>query len=279
MNTEITLQEICERIELQPEVMQQVLAYEDDLEKLWLRDKKVIIEGLQQEALWESTRQELKKRLGEDSRGIKILTCMLQCSRETYQNYKHLGICDAIFNDTMKCFTRFVQEHKNSYGCYGFDRDFWTTRQLSACLFRIGVLEYEMTEYQKAKVISIHIPSDAALQREGLRESCASARAFFTETFPAYATAKMMCGSWLLAPSLQEILHKDSNILQFQNAFEIVHVDEESTEFMEWVYKKNNIPLEELPEETSLQRNMKRYLEKGGKVGEAIGFLREPAFK
>ena len=47
MNTEITLQEICERIELQPEVMQQVLAYEDELEKLWLRDKKVIIEGLQ----------------------------------------------------------------------------------------------------------------------------------------------------------------------------------------------------------------------------------------
>ena len=42
---------------------------------------------------------------------------------------------------------------------------------------------------------------------------------------------------------------------------------------MQWVYRKTDIKYEELPEETSLQRNMKLYLLEGGKVGGAKGKL------
>ncbi len=44
---------------------------------------------------------------------------------------------------------------------------------------------------------------------------------------------------------------------------------------MEWVFKKGDIPLKDLPENTTLQRRMKAYLLQGGRVGEAFGVLKQ----
>lgn len=57
-----------------------------------------------------------------------MLTCMLEASRKTYEDYKNLGIDGKIFTETFKMFPRFVREHKESFGEYGFDRDFWICR-------------------------------------------------------------------------------------------------------------------------------------------------------
>ena len=46
----------------------------------------------------------------------------------------------------MSCFTRFVNEYKESFNKYGFDRGFWTYRQLAMLLFKVGILEYEIDE-------------------------------------------------------------------------------------------------------------------------------------
>ena len=62
-----------------------------------------------------------------------------------------------VWLDTMKCFSRFVGEHRNSYGWEGFDRGFWTVRQVRASLFRLGELEYEMVESGERKHISLHV--------------------------------------------------------------------------------------------------------------------------
>ena len=51
-------------------------------------------------------------------------------------------------------------------------------------------------------------------------------------------------------------------------------VYKDSNEFMEWVFKRKDLPLEELPEETSLQKNMKAHLLSGGWVGEGMGCLK-----
>ena len=49
---------------------------------------------------------------------------------------------------------------------------------------------------------------------------------------------------------------------------------------LEWVYclteaQQKQTPLEALPEDTTLQRNMKAYLLSGGKVGTARGRLKQ----
>lgn len=44
-------------------------------------------------------------------------------------------------------------------------------------------------------------------------------------------------------------------------------------EFLQWVYGRTDIEYEYLPENTSLQRNMKKYLLQGGRIGAGRGIL------
>jgi hypothetical protein len=45
---------------------------------------------------------------------------------------------------------------------------------------------------------------------------------------------------------------------------------------MDWVYPDKNIPLEQLPEKTFLQKEIKKYLIKGEKIGWTLGKLKVP---
>ena len=51
---------------------------------------------------WEEGLAELKKCLGEDPKGFKMLACMLHCCRRTWDFYKAHDISGGIFVDTMK---------------------------------------------------------------------------------------------------------------------------------------------------------------------------------
>ena len=67
---------------------------------------------------------------------------------------------------------------------------------------------------------------------------------------------------------------KDSNILKFRQLFEIISVDFESMAVLDWVYPGEKKDFAALSDHTTLQRNMKRFLLNGGKVGWAEGKLR-----
>lgn len=267
----LTLKELCRKIALPTEVQEEVLSFSASIQS---ENIKMATEKLFERSTWDKGLAEIRELLGTDSRGIKMLTCMLQCGLHTYDNYQKLYIDDVTFVETFKCFTRFIQEYYKSYGKYGFDRAFWTVRQLSTQLFRIGELEYELDLHNDEKVISLHIPSDAILKKEKWEDSTDRAHTFINEKFPLYENARMVCQSWLLSPALKEVLSETSNIIQFQNCFVIQEVDYDSTEFMQWVYPKKDICYENLPEITSLQRNIKSFLLSGGKIGEAFGFLK-----
>ena len=115
-----------------------------------------ILTDLLQPPLWDQALAQLKALLGEDPAGMKMLTFMLAACSQTRKIYEDLQISETIFLDTMKCFPRFINEHLESYGTYGFDRDFWTMRQMAARLFRLGSLEYELTEEAGQKAVHIH---------------------------------------------------------------------------------------------------------------------------
>ena len=111
-----------------------------------------------------------------------------------------------------------------------------------------------------------------------LDESVTQARAFLREYLPEWAEAPMECESWLLSPALCKLLPEGSNILRFQNAFEVAETDPEPMDVLEWVYcltpsQQKTVNLSGLPEDTSLRRNMKAFLLSGGKVGVARGWL------
>ena len=133
---------MCERIGLQQEVIEKIIAFDTTFAYDNVKDEMNQLLTFQAA---NEARIKLKEKLGEDQNGIKILTCMVRCLEKTYDQYSKLGISEQIFIDTMNCFPRFIAEYKESYGTYGFDRDWWTTRQIGMKIFLIGELEYEVT--------------------------------------------------------------------------------------------------------------------------------------
>lgn len=141
-------------------------------------------------------------------------------------------------------------------------------------MFRIGELEYEMKHINDKPVIDIHIPSDADFSKNACDESLNFAHRFFAKFFPEYENCEYRCHSWLLAPELRNMLSPETNIINFQDRFVIVDKGEPDTEFIEWLYNTKSKNYENLPENTSLQRNMKRYLLSGGTICNAVGILK-----
>ena len=250
-----------------PAVTEQVLQIAETLELTALAPA---LEQLFHPDSWDAGLAQLKKKLDPDPQGFRMLACHLLCALKTRENYRAMGIDDSIFLATMDCFPRFVGEHLVSFGTYGFDRDFWTPRQLGCIIFRVGRLEYELGD----GLVDIHIPSGGTLDREPIAQSLAQGREFISRYYPGWKDAPMVCHSWLLSPTLTMLLPETSGIRIFQSFFDITPTGEEDNSYLEWCYKRMDLPLEELPENTSLQRILKAHLLAGNPFLDAKGVLK-----
>lgn len=264
------MEQLCRRIDMPEEVTKKLVELHCTLEVF------DCLELLMHEETWKEGLTQLRDALGEDPDGFKELCCMLRCAMKAKAEYDRLGVPEGIYTDTMAAFSRFVREHMESFGRYGFDRGFWTPRQVSSRLFRIGQLEYELTRREGMDIVSLHIPTDVDLCPEVLRPSLQAGLAELARLFPAYAEKPVCCHSWLLSPLLRELLPENSNILRFQELFDIEPDTNPGSDVLLWVFKDPRLPFADLPENTSLQRRLKRFLLDGGQFLEGRGKLRLP---
>ena len=210
-----------------------------------------------------------------DTDHLKMLYCQMECACRIYERYLEKNIPDTIYIDTMKCFTRFIEECKKKNGRMLFDRGWWTYRQVSMNLFRIGALEYQFKKYDGENVIAIHIPSDADFSKESVDMSIEQADLFFKTYYGNYNFCKYTCNSWLLSQSLKPLLSETSNILSFQRRFRVVEEDQEDKSYLEWLFQVlPDTDIRKLPSVTGLQKKVKEMLLKGGKVGSACGIMK-----
>ena len=263
------LKEFVSKINLQQEIIDKVIPLVED-NKLEYQN---YVEGLSNKDLSESTFQLLQEKYNDDTKCFHILSIYLLTCLKTYEIYKTKGIDEQIFIDTMKCFTRFISECKVKTNELYFDRSWWTYRQTSMQEFRIGELEYEL-DYT-SKNISIHIPSDASLTIKNVKESIANAKEFIQKYYSDFNNCDYVISSWLLSPRLKKHLNENSNILKFQEFFELISFDEDDNSILEWVFKVNSVDdYFKLKEETSLQRSIKKDLIEGYKIGSAYAKLK-----
>ena len=242
--------------------------------------------GERAESAWREL--ETLLRAGNDE-GWKILAAMLDAGAgPTLARYRAEGIGEDVFIATMGAFSRFVEESKVRYGSYRFDRAFWTWRQTSLRIFRLGALEYETTKgmetpacileagglTEPVRAVSVHIPSDADLSPAAVDASLSAWHEFAMRHRRQWADASLWCESWLLAPALERLLPPNSRILAFQRRFSIVQVHADAPDWREWIFDCNPSPIAELPEDTALRRTAKRYLLGGGSIGVGVGVLR-----
>ena len=215
----------------------------------------------------------IAKRLGGDERGMKILAVQLECARRCRERYRQKGIDEKIYTDTMACFSRFVREYRQKHGQLGFDCPWWAYRQLNMTIFRLGALEFEFEP--NSDRINIHIPSDADFSDPSVEDALAQCHTFTKRYFPEYSNAQIGCHSWLLSPVLTPLLKEGSHILAFQKRFTITKVFKEENQYIGFLFQTDEgTPIDELKEETSLQRRVKSLMKKGIGLGAAYGVLR-----
>lgn len=233
-----------------------------------------IINKILQRSEWDGGIKELQEIVGEDSDGIKILWELLNMiGNYSYKEYVKRKISEDIFIATMRFCTRFLNEHYQTSHTYKFVWAWWFPRQISLSEFRIGALEYEFVNGEDQE-IAIHIPSDANLHKESVKQSLNEFIEFRNIYFSEWENVKFTCDTWMLMPELKELLGEDSNIVAFQNLFEIDTLNYGATWYMGWIFPGYENANESLPERTTLQRRMKKYLLDGKRFGIAKGHLK-----
>ncbi len=227
------------------------LVYEEGIEELIL----LLNDPLRAE---EGT-DELHEKLQPDEDGFRMLSAMLRAAARAPFPKE----AETYYFPTMGAFGRFVRENFVSFGKYGFDRWFWTWRQTSGLIIRIGSLEYERTD----EGISMHIPSDADLSYAAVLRSVHDAKRYLGE-------GEYFCRSWLLSHKLKRLLPETSNVRRFRSLFRRFEYFPDDMGYRLWVFKDPDLAPKDFPEDTSLQRKMKIFVLHGGKVGASHGFLR-----
>ena len=267
----MTIQEIMKRIKLSEEaqcVEQKQKMTEEDYERwkvLFQTDLKMFLEE------WKN-QNEYKE---------KALYFYLRLSCETYTCYQKQKIGDKVFDDTFYDITIWCEECYRKYGVYGLKELWWLAQSINMKLFRLGRLQFEPIVIEEdmvgenevipkgTRALNVHIPAGESLDLKVCLDSFRNAEAFFGEKGQTY-----VCDSWLLSPELKKLLSEKSNIIRFQNLFEITKVYYAFPQAEQRVFGEVLEDKSQYPEDTLLQRNLKKYLMDGKNPGIGAGFVK-----
>ncbi len=168
-----------------------------------------------------------------------------------------------------------------------FSQMLWGSYFMKGYIVQKGRLQYEVSPRNKNRLdnyyqgnyeyIKIHIPRGNKLDIEEVKESLNDIDNYINKYFPETKDKKLIyfTNSWLLSKEVREILNENSNIIKFQNLFDIIEDIENKDDFLKFVFDaSNDINLKDLKEETSLQRELKRKLVSNEKLHIGLGILK-----
>lgn len=121
--------------------------------------------------------------------------------------------------------------------------------------------------------LSIHIPVGADISKETLDKAIDSAYGIAKTRFLEYDPKVIFGSSWILDPKLQEFVGPNSKITGLQNCFCTYPQRCNGKGLFGYVFPKNYESLETLPEDTSLQRKLKKLYLDGGYIYDYAGAI------
>lgn len=140
---------------------------------------------------------------------------------------------------------------------------------------RLQKEEWEKVLSRGDPVISLHIPASGRLTPEAVDDSLRNIREFLKTYFPDYEYKAFACISWLINPALVAMVGENSNIAKFCRRFTPLTRKAAGTGVFSFIFHKSgsDINLEDLPENTSLERALKAYYLSGHYLHEMSGFF------
>ncbi|MCQ2742071.1 MAG: acyltransferase domain-containing protein, partial [Bacilli bacterium] len=203
----------------------------------------------------------LSKIIGSDPYGEKMFIFFLAAIAIAKEKYVSRGIDIEIFKNTMDIFGACIENCKKEEGSYKFDKGFWVYRQTSLSLFRIEALDFELYEGEDATCVALHIPLQGDLSKEAVDRSLEAFDALAVKAFPDFAKRNKTLYSWIIDPHIVALLPEGSRIRRFSERFEFKNRHDDLDEVFSWVFHCSpKDDFAKLPENTALQRNMKKAL-------------------
>lgn len=133
-------------------------------------------------------------------------------------------------------------------------------------------------------VLMMHIPPYGALDAQAADESIDLAAKCFKQWYPEEPVTAFVCSSWLLDPQLAEYLRPESNIVRFQRRFDLLpHLpSDDPTEGdrelmrlgLQLEVPDGPLVLDQIPQDTTLQRAFVTHLRSGGHWYQRMGLLK-----
>ena len=216
---------------------------------------------------------------------LNLVVFMLKCEK-AYNEYQKRGISDEIFYDTLKDIAVWEENYEGAFNKEGLAEIFWLNNHVSLNLFKIGRLQYQFetvwVESPKHKlkkgdkVLNLHITQGESLDYEVCKKSYDEANKFFSEKYPEFDYDYFACHTWFFDPEIKNFVSEKSNILKFASDFEIISYEEKNSA-VRYVFgeKAVELPVDEYPEETSIQKRMKAFLKNGGVLRVGYGFRKK----
>ena len=232
--------------------------------------------------------ESVQKQLPEIDQYKARLIGWLNCVPYLRESFRKNGICEEIFYESMKDFSYKFRECRAVYETDGLFVD-WFSLFFELKLFALGRLQYEISTFEfdsyssngfKLKegdiVYSCHIPSSGKLTTDLCMQSFQKAYNFFNPYLNG-EIIPIVCNTWLLyEPYIEAVFPNGSNLKQFSQLFDIIHLTQTGDKFEDsWrVFNKfYNGTTEDLPDDNTLRRNFIKYIKNGGDFGVGYGII------
>ena len=165
-----------------------------------------------------------------------------------------------------------------------FEADFCETEtEYTGCLAKNGLVspvrvtlskkEWEVYLKQGDATLSLHIPKGAELTRENIQSSVKEAWETAKKVYPEYDIKAVHCYSWLLNPKLAEIVGENSKIGIFGSSFLRYPSKTDGMDVFGFVFPQMHDGYETLPENTRLERGLKKLYMEGGYLLNTAGVI------
>jgi len=114
-------------------------------------------------------------------------------------------------------------------------------------------------------VLNVHIPAQEPLTPEVCEAAYAMAREFFPRYFPDFPFKGFLCYSWMMEKRLRPLMGRDTNVTRFADKYTAFPIRSNGKGVYTFLFHAPaDCPVEDLPEDNSMQRAVKAHLLSGG---------------
>ena len=172
------------------------------------------------------------------------------------------------YEDEEGSFTATIEETDDSYVGYPFD--FYG--HVNPEKITLKKTDWAIKLSGGDLLVGLHIPPDEPFGHDVVEEAITLSRELLKNCYPEYEYKAFFCASWLLDHAIIDLLGKDANTSKFSARFLTFGVKSAGVSTFSFVFRTyGDVKIEELPENSRLQRILKKHYLDGKAIYEMHG--------